>query len=55
MIHVLHDNKTYDKQAILNAIKNNTIYKGFRWLFVEHNQNPGVVNDIKETVVSARN
>lgn len=56
MIHVLHDNKTYDKtydkQAILNAIKNNTIYKGFRWLFVEHNQNPGVVNDIKETVVS---
>jgi hypothetical protein len=52
MIHVLKDNKTYDKQAIHNAIKNNTIYKGFRWLFVNHNENCNIVNDIKETVVS---
>lgn len=52
MIHLLKDNNSYDKQAIHNSIKNNTIYKGFRFLFVEHNQNCNVVNDIKETVVS---
>ena len=52
MIHVLKDNNTYDKQAIHNAIKNNTIYKSFRWLFVEHTQDCNVVNDIKETIVS---
>ena len=52
MIHLLKDNKSYDKQAILNAIKNNTIYKGFRFIFVEHTQDHTIVNNIKETVVS---
>lgn len=50
MIYVLRENNDYDKQSIQKAIKNNTIYKKSRWLFVEHKQNPNIVNNIKETI-----
>jgi hypothetical protein len=52
MIYALRENSDYDKQSIQKAIKNNTIYKESRWLFVEHNQNPNIVNNIKETISS---
>lgn len=52
MIYALRENNDYDKQSIQKAIKNNTIYKESRWLFVEHNQNPNIVNNIKDTVVN---
>jgi hypothetical protein len=52
MIHVLRENTNYEKASIQRAIKNNLIYKGSRWLFVEHNQNPNIINNIKETVSS---
>jgi phage anti-repressor protein len=54
MIQVLRENSGYEKHCIQNSIKNNTIYKGSRWLFVEHNQNPNIVNDIKPTVKSVQ-
>jgi len=54
MIQVLRENSGYEKHSIQNSIKNNTIYKRSRWLFVEHNQNPNIVNDIKPTVNSVQ-
>ena len=54
MIQVLRENSGYEKHSIQNSIKNNTIYKKSRWLFVEHNQNPNIVNDIKPTVNSVQ-
>jgi|688.fasta_scaffold30666_7 prophage antirepressor-like protein len=50
MIYALRENNDYDKQSIQKAIKNNTVYKESRWLFVEHKQNPNIVNNIKETI-----
>jgi len=46
MIYVLRDpeNLGFQKTSIQNAIKNNTVYKGFRWNFVKKEQNPNVVN-----------
>jgi prophage antirepressor-like protein len=52
MICVLRENEGYEKQSIHSAIKNHKIYKGSRWLFVEHNENSSVVNNIKPTVKS---
>ncbi len=52
MIYALRENNDYDKQSIQKAIKNNTIYKDSRWLFVERNQSPNIVNNIKDTVVN---
>jgi hypothetical protein len=54
----LRDNsflKLNSHEALCGSSKdgcNNLIYKGSRWLFVEHNQNPNIVNNIKETVSS---
>ncbi len=44
MIHVLRSNDgvTYSKNPIQNAIKNKTIYKGFRWCFVEKGEDPNI-------------
>jgi phage anti-repressor protein len=39
----------YDKHAIQKAVKNNTIYKGFRWMFVNHGDDPNIIKDIKPT------
>ena len=53
MIFALRDTEhNYDKHSIQNACKKHTIYKEFRWLFVEHGQNPNIVKDIKPTVKS---
>lgn len=52
MICVLRENEGYEKQSIHSAIKNHKIYKGSRWLFVEHDQSSSVVNNIKSTVKS---
>jgi prophage antirepressor-like protein len=53
MIFALRDTEhNYDKHSIQNACKKHTIYKEFRWLFVEHGQNPNIVTDIKPTVKS---
>jgi phage anti-repressor protein len=41
----------YYKQLIQNSIKNKTIYKGYRWMFVEKTQDPSIVHNIEETVV----
>ena len=51
MMEVLQDgsNSNYNKHSILYAIKNNTVYKGYRWLFVEHTENHLIVNNIKPT------
>jgi hypothetical protein len=52
MIHLLRSNLDYEKKSIQNACKDNTIYKGFRWLFVENGRNPNIVYNIKYTVIS---
>lgn len=51
MIYVLRapENKGFQKSGIQTAIKNNTIYKEFRWNFVKQDFNPDIVN-IKPTV-----
>lgn len=54
MIYALRENSGYEKHAIQKAIKNNTIYKGSRWLYVEHHQNPNIVNNISPTVDSSQ-
>ena len=53
MIFALRDlTLNYDKHCIQKAAKCNTIYKGYRWLFVEHGDNFNIVKDIKPTVKS---
>jgi hypothetical protein len=44
MIHVLRSNDgvKYSKGCIQHAIKYNTLYKGFRWCFVEKNEDPNI-------------
>ena len=53
MIFALRDlTLNYDKHCIQKAAKCNTIYKGYRWLFVEHGDDFNTVKDIKPTVKS---
>ena len=52
MIYALRDNDTFEKQSIQKAIKNNTLYKGYRWLFVENGKDFNVVNNIQPTTLS---
>jgi hypothetical protein len=42
MIYLLRSNEgvKYLKSGVQDAIRNNTIYKGFRWCFVEHDEDP---------------
>jgi prophage antirepressor-like protein len=46
MIFVLRapENKGFQKSGIQTAIKNNRIYKGFRWNFVEKDQDPNIAS-----------
>lgn len=44
MVYLLRDNPTFHKSCIDKAIKNNTIYKEYRWSFVEKNQDSNIVN-----------
>jgi hypothetical protein len=52
MVYALKDNINYDKHGIQNAVKNNTIYKNFRWMFVPHGENENIVKNIQPTVKS---
>ena len=54
MMEVLQDNPSCNKHSILYAIKHNTVYNGYRWLFVEHTENHLIVNHIEPTVKSHR-
>jgi len=51
MIYLLRSSECigYQKSSIQTAIKNNKIYKGYRWNFVEKNEDPNISN-ISETV-----
>jgi hypothetical protein len=42
MIYLLRSNEgvKFLKSGVQDAIRNNTIYKGFRWCFVEHDEDP---------------
>lgn len=50
MVYVLraHENIGFQKSSIQKAIKDNRVYKGWRWNFVEKDQDPNIVN-IKPT------
>jgi hypothetical protein len=39
-------------QSIKNAIRDNTIYKGFRWMYVDRNHDPNIINNILPTKIS---
>jgi phage anti-repressor protein len=53
MIYALRDTEfNYIKHTIQNAIKNNRIYKGYRWMFVEHGYDQNIVVNIQPTVKS---
>ena len=53
MTYLLREKERFGfyKQLIQNAIKDNTIYKGFRWMFVEKDDDPNIVHNIKDTVL----
>ena len=46
MIYVLraNENKSFNKNGIQVAIRDNRIYKGWRWNFVEKDEDPNIVN-----------
>lgn len=46
MIYALRDpeNKGFTKSGIQAAAKNNTLYKGYRWNFVEKDEDPNVIS-----------
>lgn len=53
----LMEDKKYDvfsETGIRVAIKNNTVYKKYRWMIVEPDQNPMIVHDIQPTVESRK-
>lgn len=57
MIYLLRSNEgvKYLKSGVQDAIKNNTIYKGFRWCFVENGEDPyiskaGPTNNISSRI-----
>lgn len=56
-METLMENKKYDtfsETGIRDSVKNNTIYKKYRWMIVEKDENPMIVNNIKPTVVSRK-
>ena len=38
------------KQNVQKAIKENTLYKGFRWKFLELGQDPNIVHNIEKNI-----
>ena len=53
MIFALRDPLfNYDKHSIQKAVKMNTIYKRFRWMFVDHGHDINIIKDIQPTVTS---
>ena len=52
-IHSTH-NSAFSETGIRDAIRENRVYKNFRWLFVENDQDPNVVHNIQQTVTTKR-
>ena len=46
---VMNENKDIKRPSINKAIQENTIYCGFRWLLVERDLNPNIINNISPT------
>jgi len=46
---VMNENKDIKRPSINKAIQENTIYCGFRWLLVERNLDPNIINNISPT------
>jgi hypothetical protein len=45
---------TFSETGVRDAIKNNTIYKKYRWMFVDNDKDPMIVHDIQPTVISKK-
>jgi hypothetical protein len=45
----MNESKHIKRPSIMKAISEHTIYCGFRWLLVERNLDPNVINEIKPT------
>jgi hypothetical protein len=45
----MNENKDIKRPSIMKAIKENTVYCGFRWLLVERNLDANIIHDIQET------
>lgn len=46
---LMNENKNVKRPSIMKAIKENTIYCGYRWLLIERNLNPNVIHSIEPT------
>ena len=46
---VMNENKDIKRPSINKAVQENTIYCGFRWLLVERNLDPNIINNISPT------
>jgi hypothetical protein len=46
---LMNEDKNIKRPSIMKAIKENTIYHGFRWLLVERNLDPNIIYSIKPT------
>jgi phage anti-repressor protein len=44
--------KTINRQALKNAINYNTVYRGFRWMFVDRNKDPNIIENYQPTKVT---
>jgi phage anti-repressor protein len=56
-METLMENKKYDtfsETGIRDSIKNNTIYKKYRWMFVDNDKNPMIVHNIQPTIISKK-
>ncbi len=56
-METLIEDRKYDcfsETGIREAIKNNTIYKKYRWMFVENDTDPFVVHNIKPNIISKK-
>ena len=46
---IMNENKDIKRPSINKAVQENTIYCGFRWLLVERNLDPNIINNISPT------
>ena len=45
----MNENKNIKRPSIMKAIKENTVYYGYRWLLVERNLDPNIIHDLQPT------
>ena len=45
----MNENKNIKRPSIMKAIKENTVYCGYRWLLVERNLDPNIIHDLQPT------